>query len=312
LAELRARVADPHAGVFGPGSIAWEIGSDVALFAGGGRAALLQLAHPMVAFAIDQHSRTRADVVGRFQRTFDNMFAMVFGDLDTAFAAARRVHRIHARVHGVISEEVGGWAAGTPYHANDVGALRWVHATLVDTTLEVRRRIDGALSPDVLDRYVVEMNRLALLFGIPRTLLPVDHAAHAAYMAEMLASNYIVVAPCARAMAAFLIGRGEPEAGSEQGGARAQSMIGRLGEVISHELLPPHLAAQLGLRGAPLRARAILAAFRTIYRRLPRATVALPAYGAARHRLTGEAPSRLAGPTARLLLELARRTAGAA
>ena len=320
LAELRSRVADPHAGLFGPGSLAWEIGSDVALFAGGGRAALLQLAHPMVAYAIDQHSRTRADVLGRFQRTFDNVFAMMFGDLEAAFAAARRVHRVHARIHGVIPEAVGGWAAGTPYHANDAGALRWVHATLVDTTLEIRRLIDGAPPPHVLDRYVFEMNRFALLFGIPRTLLPADHAAHVKYMTEMLASDRIAVAPCAREMAAFLIGRGgsrgdraqpQPQSRS-RAPSQSQSIVGRLGEALTHLLLPPHLAAQLGLRGTPMRARAGLAAFRAIYRRLPRATVALPAYGEARRRLTGEEPSRLAGLTARLLDELARRSAGAA
>lgn len=302
LAELHTHVADPHAGVFGPGSLVWTLAGDVALFAGGGRAALLQLAHPMVAYAIDQHSRTRADVLGRFQRTFDNVFAMLFGDLAAAFAAARRVHNVHSRIHGVIPEESGGWAAGTPYHANDADALRWVHATLVDTTLVIRQRIDGALPPDVLDRYVLEMNRFAALFGIPRRLLPESHAAHVAYMTEMLASDRIVVAPCAREMAAFLVGRGR---------GAPQSAVGRLAEIITHELLPPHLAAQLRLRGAPLRARATLAAFRTIYRRLPRAMVLLPAHGEARRRVTGEAPSRLAGWTGRLLDDLAQRSTGA-
>src|SRR5512134_1060202 len=91
LLRLRETVADPRAGILGPQSIGWRIGADLALFLGGGRAALLQLAHPHVAHAVDQHSRTRADVVGRFQRTFRNVFAMVFGDLDDAFAAARRV-----------------------------------------------------------------------------------------------------------------------------------------------------------------------------------------------------------------------------
>src|SRR5688572_13970008 len=80
LAELRAQVADPRAGILGPDSIAWRIGSDLGLFLGGGRAVLLQLAHPAVAYAIDQHSHTRTDVAGRFQRTFRNVFAMVFGD----------------------------------------------------------------------------------------------------------------------------------------------------------------------------------------------------------------------------------------
>jgi hypothetical protein len=69
--------------------------------------------------------------------------------------------------------------------------------------------------------------------------------------------------------------------------------------------------AEFGLRPAPRRARAALAAFGTIYRRLPRATVALPAFGAALHRVTGEAPSRLAGFTERVLESLAQRATGA-
>lgn len=308
LAELRAHVVDARVGVFGPGSAAWTLGSDVALFIGGGRAALLQLAHPMVAYAIDQHSRTRADVVGRFQRTFDNVFEMMFGELDAAFAAARRVHNVHTRIHGVIPEAVGGWAAGTPYHANDASALRWVHATLVDTTLVIRERIDGALPPDVRDRYVLELNRFAALFGIPRSLLPDGYPAHAAYMGRMIDSDQISVAPCAREMAAFLFGRGGR--GSQSTG-RAQTPVGRIVEAITCELLPPRLVAEFDLRPAPRRARAALAAFGAIYRRLPRATVALPAFGAALQRVTGAAPSRLAGLTERVLDSLAQRATGA-
>ena len=82
LAELARGVQDPHAGILGPRSIAWQVGGDLGVFLGGGRAALLQLAHPFVAYAVEQHSKTRADVVGRFQRTFRNVFAMVFGELD--------------------------------------------------------------------------------------------------------------------------------------------------------------------------------------------------------------------------------------
>src|SRR5690349_22420806 len=102
LAELSASVRDPREGILGPRSIAWQLGGDLGVFLGGGRAALLQLAHPMVAYAIDHHSRTRADVVGRFQRTFRHIFAMVFGELDDALFAARRVHAVHSRIHGTI------------------------------------------------------------------------------------------------------------------------------------------------------------------------------------------------------------------
>ena len=124
LAELARGVQDPHAGILGPHSIAWQVGGDLGVFLGGGRAALLQLAHPFVAYAVEQHSQTRADVVGRFQRTFRNVFAMIFGGLDDALAAARRVHNVHTRIRGEIPVQIGRWRAGSPYHANDAHALQ--------------------------------------------------------------------------------------------------------------------------------------------------------------------------------------------
>ena len=95
-----------------------------------GRAALLQLAHPFVAHAIDQHSDTRRDPLRRFRRTFAFVYSMIFGSMDHAFACARRVHRIHERIHGNIAEDVGAFTQGSPYEANDEEALYWVYATL--------------------------------------------------------------------------------------------------------------------------------------------------------------------------------------
>jgi uncharacterized protein (DUF2236 family) len=70
------------------------------VFLGAGRALLLQLAHPWVAAAISEHSKTFADPIGRFHRTFNITFTMVFGTLDQALAASRRLHRRHAVVTG--------------------------------------------------------------------------------------------------------------------------------------------------------------------------------------------------------------------
>src|SRR5687767_13848481 len=119
IAELRKEIADPRAGIFGPGSVNWQIARESICFLAGGRAALLQLAHPFVAHAVDQHSHTRVDPMGRFVRTFANVFAMVFGDLDYAVESARHVHAIHERVQGSIPEAVGDYAAGSAYLAND-------------------------------------------------------------------------------------------------------------------------------------------------------------------------------------------------
>lgn len=303
LKELARVVRDPHEGILGPRSVAWKLGGDLAVFLGGGRAALLQLAHPMVAYAVDQHSRTRADVVGRFQRTFRNVFAMVFGELDDAFAAARRVHSIHTRIHGEIPHQIGAWRAGTPYHANDVDALLWVHATLVDTTIAVRERLDGALPTALKDTYIVEMNRFAALFGIPRDLLPDGWAAHEAYMQRMLGSDVIAVAPCAKEMAMFLIGRN----GSQQ------PPLGRFAEMLTATMLPKHLAREFGLVRTTLSTTSVhvaLSAFAPFYRRLPTRAVAIPARSAATRRLRGQGPSKFASWTERQLFGLTRQVTG--
>lgn len=301
LSELCTHVGDPRAGILGPGSVAWQLGGDLGVFLGGGRAALLQLAHPMVAHAIEHHSRTRTDVAGRFQRTFQNVFAMVFGALPDALVAARRVHTIHARIHGEMRGPIGSWPAGTRYHANDAHALRWVHATLTDTTICVRERLDGPLPIAVKDRYMVELNRFAALFGIPRALLPDGWSAHARYMDEMLASGRLHVTASAREMGQFLFGRGTEI---------DQPSLGRIGEAVSATLLPPHLAEAFGLRASPIPVRAGIAAFRAVYRQLPRKLVAIPAHADARRRLVGQGPSRFAAWTEKQLYGLAQRATG--
>ncbi len=305
LAALTREVRDPREGILGPHSVAWQLGSDVAIFLGGGRAALLQLAHPMVAFAVDHHSKTRADIVGRFQRTFRNVFAMVFGALDDALAAARRVHNVHTRIQGVIPVDVGRWRAGTPYHANDADALRWVHATLIDTTIAVRERLDGALPTALKDTYIVEMNRFAALFGIPRDLLADSWDAHESYMRSMLSSDALAVAPCAREMAAFLVGRGVA--------GHTQPTLGRIAEAMAVELLPDDLSYAFDLhetRVSTATTRIALAAFASTYRRLPRALVTIPSRAQAVRRLRGQRPSRLVAWTERQLFGLTRQVTG--
>ena len=271
------------------------------MFLGGGRAALLQLAHPKVAYAVDQHSATRSDVVGRFQRTFRNVFAMVFGELDAALFAARRVHQIHTRIQGTIPIDVGRWRAGTPYHANDADSLRWVHATLTDTTIAVRERLEGSLPVAVKDAYTVEMNRFARLFGIPAPLLPNSWADHAVYMERMIPT--LAVAPPAREMAAFLIGRASP----------AQPVLGRIAEAMTVELLPASIAADFGLARSRVSALAVSAAIATIgpmYRRLPARLVAIPARSAAHRRLAGLPPSKLGAWAEERLYALSSRVTG--
>jgi uncharacterized protein (DUF2236 family) len=94
------RTSDPRTGIFGPSSIGWTVNRESALFLGAGRAALLQLAHPWVAAALDQHSNLRADPLGRFHNTFRVVFTIIFGTLEQALASSRYLYQLHTRVRG--------------------------------------------------------------------------------------------------------------------------------------------------------------------------------------------------------------------
>jgi uncharacterized protein (DUF2236 family) len=281
LADLRARLGDPRAGVFGPRSRVWEVNRSSIVFLGAGRAALLQLAHPFVAYGIEHHSRTRGDPFGRFQRTFFHVFDMVFGDWDAARRAARAVHAIHERVAGEIPEPAGAFAAGTRYFANDPEALLWVHATLWDTSLLCWEAGVRRLSAREKEQYYAETKRFAALFGIPEELIPPDRAAFEGYVARMLESDVLAVTPPAARMGRFVLAPLHPW---------LSPLMERYALVTAH-LLPERLAAGFGLSrdGACGRARheATLRWLRALYPRLPERLRFLPAYLAARRRLAG-------------------------
>ena len=210
LDQVRADAAGPVPGVFGPASVTWQIDREAVIFLGAGRALLLQLAHPWVSAAIAEHSRTLADPIGRFHRTFELMFTMVFGSRDGALAAARRLHRRHAMITGVLPEAVGPFAGGSAYHANDLAALRWVHATLVETAVMAHDLVLPPLAIEQRERYWAESRLFAGLFGLKLSDLPADWAAFADYNAAMAQSDTLTVSAAAREVAGqiFAGGRG--------------------------------------------------------------------------------------------------------
>jgi uncharacterized protein (DUF2236 family) len=280
LAGLRAGLRDPRAGIFGPGSRVWEVNRSSVVFLGAGRAALLQLAHPFVARGIEQHSRTRDDPFGRFQRTFSHVFDMVFGDWDAACRAARAVHAIHERVAGTLPERAGVFRAGARYFANDPEALLWVHATLWDTSLLCYEAVVRPLAAREKQEYYAETKRFAALFAIPDDVLPPDWGSFERYVAGMLEGDALCVTEPAARMGRFVLAPHPWLA----------PLADRYALLTAH-FLPERLAAGFGLSrgGARGRARsdATLRRLRAVYPRLPERLRFLPAYVAARRRLAG-------------------------
>ena len=205
LSKVRAAAAGPLAGIFGPRSFTWQIDRESAIFLGAGRALLLQLAHPWVAAAIEQHSDTFADPVGRFRRTFGTVFSMVFGTLDQSMSAARRLHHRHTGITGRLPRAVGPFPAGSPYCANSIPALRWVYATLIETALLAYELVLPPLTARQRDRYYCESQLFAGLFGIPKESLPRDWAAFSAYFSATIESDTLSVSDRTRRMARRLL-----------------------------------------------------------------------------------------------------------
>ena len=148
------------------------------LLVGGQRALVMQLAHPRVAAAVAEHSDFPLRAMERLRRTLDLTLATVYGTEAEAEAASAAIRSVHDRVTGT--------AGGLPYSANDPHLLQWVNATLIDTTLLVYRRFVRPLTPAEERRYYEEAAESALVFGIPRDVVPQDLPAFRRYMNDML------------------------------------------------------------------------------------------------------------------------------
>jgi uncharacterized protein (DUF2236 family) len=280
LASVAAAVHDPVAGLFGPESAVWEVNRHAAMFLGAGRAALLQVAHPAVAQAIARHSRTRTDPYGRFQRTFRQVFPMVWGSLDEALAAARAVHRVHLSIRGRFEEDVGRFVAGDAYDANDRAALLWVHATLWETSIAMHEAFVGPLDRSTKDLYYQETKRFAALFGLEDEELPPDWGAFLEYNAAMWRSSELAVGVAGREIARYLFEPDEPVAGAA---------LDRL-RVLTAALLPAPVRERFGLAYGESERRSLERWRRLLRATLPRLPPRLryvPPYFDAQRRIAG-------------------------
>jgi len=206
--EAPPRGADRGIADVGPDSVAWKIHGEVVLLLGWGRALLLQLAHPLVACGVAEHSSFLTEPKGRYRRlwrTLDSMLALTFGPPESAQGILRHINGIHDRVHGLLQEDAGSFPAGTSYSAHDPALLRWVHATLLDTFLLTYEFYVAPLSLEQKDRYCAEASWIEAPLGIPEGYLPKTLDELQRYMKTHLASGEIAVTQTARSLAAEIV-----------------------------------------------------------------------------------------------------------
>jgi uncharacterized protein (DUF2236 family) len=134
---------------------------------------------------------------------------MIFGTLSQALAASRHLYQLHTRIKGKLPESVAGYPQGSPYQANEVNALVWVYATLIESALLAYDSVLPPLSHSEREAYYNENKTLAALFGIPSEALPADWSGFEAYNRSMLTSDKLGVNALSREMAhRVLHGRG--------------------------------------------------------------------------------------------------------
>jgi uncharacterized protein (DUF2236 family) len=147
----------------------WRVSSQPVMLLGSSCALLLQLAHPLVAAGVADHSDFTSHPLRRFRRTYDSLFSgLVFGNYRHAMAAARRIHLAHERVNGFLHEDLGAHPAGTPYDANDLPLLIWVHSTLVYTGIATYEAFVRKLGDRERDEFFADTKRFGELLGIPK------------------------------------------------------------------------------------------------------------------------------------------------
>ncbi len=189
-------------------SVAWKINSEIVLLLGWNPAILLQVAHPLVAAGVTEHSLFLTDPAGRARRlwrTLNVMFDLTFGLPEQVQRAADAINAVHDRVNGQLREAAGPFEAGRAYSAHDPELLRWVHCTMLEVFPRTYRLYVGPLSDAEWDRYCAEASRVEPLLGLPDGYLPSSLPELRAYMRQMLASGQIAVSAESRALAAEIL-----------------------------------------------------------------------------------------------------------
>jgi uncharacterized protein (DUF2236 family) len=205
------------------------------------RAMLLQLAHPLIAAGVAEHSTFRGGTSAAFARlrqTVQAMLSLTYGTESERDAALDLIRAIHRRVHGTLTNACGSFPAGTRYSAEDPALLTWVHATLIESMVLAYEALVEPLTAGERDRYCDDAAEVAVALGASPDGVPRSWAAVEAYLESRYRSGEIVVGQQALTLAAALV--------SPSGGRLSRWLVAPSASVVAAGLLPPHVRRQYG------------------------------------------------------------------
>lgn len=182
-----------------------RVNRELLIYLAGGRALLLELAHPFVAAGVAQHSDFRRRPLRRLWRTLRVMLQLTFGKEEAQRHALQMFQRCHRHVHGCLPEREGRHEAGTFYHAADPDLKMWVLATLIDSALAAYEMFVAPLSWAEKQFYYEDCKPVAQWLGVTAPQWPENYAAFTRYMNEMLEGETLHVGENARGIVAAVL-----------------------------------------------------------------------------------------------------------
>ena len=178
-------VSPPLSLPLGRDSVTYRLSLEpVMVLAGGPRALLLQVAHPVVGAGVADHSDYATNPWPRLIRTLQVMTQLSLGPDGRSEEMRRLLRKSHATINGTMPD-------GGAYRALDADNMLWVWATLLDTLVEVHATFIGGLADAECERLYREWVLIAEACGVPRDRCPADWDAFVAYVADTIADGLV-------------------------------------------------------------------------------------------------------------------------
>jgi uncharacterized protein (DUF2236 family) len=192
----------------GSAIVAQRLNAERLVLLGWTRAILLQLAHPLIAAGVYDHSSFRATplaAAARLHSTIRAMLALSFGTDAEREHALHGIRTIHTRVHGQLPQTVGPFPAGTAYSAEDPALVLWVHLTLLESIPRTYELFIAPVSDAERDSYCAESAWVAIALGARPADVPVTWAHASDQLSRMYGSGVLAVGDQARELAAAVL-----------------------------------------------------------------------------------------------------------
>jgi uncharacterized protein (DUF2236 family) len=244
----------------GSAIVAQRLNAERLVLLGWTRAILLQLAHPLIAAGVYDHSSFRATpwaAASRLHSTVRAMLALTFGTDAEREHALHGIRTIHTRVHGHLRERVGPFPAGSAYSAEDPALVLWVHLTLLESIPQAYELFVGPVSDRERDSYCAESAWAATALGARPADVPVTWAHASDHLSRMYASGALAVGNQARELSAAVLA---PPL------TRVFPPVASWNRLISVGLLPQEIRRQYGLEWSDAHQRRFDRAVRRIRR----------------------------------------------